>query len=393
MRLYLFVSAILILRAYLPERSRAQEFSFKGQAVGWVVASQMEDRNAGNPADVHNVWRGQAGLRYLPDLLLQVPVRKKYSFDAELSANAFGTGLLWSPDSIAWDGKLKPYRAWMKFSGNRFEIRGGLQKINFGSASILRPLMWFDRIDPRDPLQLTDGVWGLLGRYYFLNNANIWVWGLYGNDRTKGWEIIPTVQGAPEFGFRVQVPFPGGEIATTYHYRLADVEKVYPIPYGEPPHVREKRLAIDGKFDYVVGLWFEAVLIHQEIHIPELRYRRMLNLGVDYTFELGNGLHLMSEFFTYGSSEYAFGNGEEIYFSALSGNYSFNIFNSLNAILFYDWTNREIYNFINWSWQFDKWSFYIMGFWNPQQFDLYQGLEGTNLYAGRGLQLMAVFNH
>jgi len=34
-----------------------------------------------------------------------------------------------------------------------------------------------------------------------------------------------------------------------------------------------------------------------------------------------------------------------------------------------------------------------MGFWNPQQFNLYQGLEGSNLYAGRGLQFMVVFNH
>ena len=64
---------------------------------------------------------------------------------------------------------------------NKLHIEPGLQKINFGSATMLRPLMWFDQVDPRDPLQLTDGVWGVLGRYYFLNNANIWLWGLYGN--------------------------------------------------------------------------------------------------------------------------------------------------------------------------------------------------------------------
>ena len=69
----------------------------------------------------------------------------------------------------------------MRYSSDQFELRLGLQKINFGSASMLRPLMWFDQMDPRDPLHLTDGVWGLLARYYFLNNANIWLWGLYGN--------------------------------------------------------------------------------------------------------------------------------------------------------------------------------------------------------------------
>ncbi len=382
----------LFLLAAMPGPVLSQTLVFSGQAIGWAVASQMEEP-AGTAGDIKKVWREQAGLRYLPQLQLQVPVKENYSFDAEVSANIFGSGLYWSADSVIWDGKLKPYRAWLRFSGDRFEVRGGLQKINFGSASMLRPLMWFDQIDPRDPLQLTDGVYGILGRYYFLNNANIWVWGLYGNDKRKGWEIVPSVRNKPEFGFRAQIPLPGGELATSYHYRVADAEKVYAIPPGENTHVREKRLALDGKFDYTVGFWFEAVLIHQEIHIPELEYRRALNLGIDYTFALGNGLNLMSEFFTFGTSDRPFGSGKDIYFTALSANYSFNIFNSLNGIIFYDWTNHDLYNFINWSWQFDKWSFYIMGFWNPQRFNLYQGLEGANLYAGRGLQFMIVYNH
>jgi len=55
---------------------------------------------------------------------------------------------------------------WIRLSTKQFELRAGLQKINFGSATLLRPLMWFDKIDPRDPLQLTDGVYALLARYY-----------------------------------------------------------------------------------------------------------------------------------------------------------------------------------------------------------------------------------
>ena len=395
-----YTYGIMVLLAGLMTTGRAQSTGssrplvFKGQAIGWTVASQMEEPD-GLPGsgDTKKVWRGQAGLRYLPELQLQLPLKEKYTFDAKASANIWGSALYWSNDSIPLDGDIKPFRAWMRFSGDRFEVRGGLQKINFGSASMLRPLMWFDQIDPRDPLQLTDGVWGILGRYYFLNNANIWVWGLYGNDNPKGWEKIPSVRNRPEFGFRAQIPVPGGELATTYHYRVADAGKVHTIQPGENGHVREKRLAVDGKFDYILGFWFEASMVHQDIHIPELKYRRALSLGLDYTFGLGNGLNLMTEVFTYGSSEQLFGSGEEIWFSALSANYSFNIFNSLNGIVFYDLTNGDLYNFINWSWQFDKWSFYIMGFWNPQRFDLFTGLEGANLYAGRGLQFMAVFNH
>ncbi len=385
---------ILLLLTGLTISIHAQSLVFKGQAIGWMVGSQMEEE-VGPPGsgETKKVIRGQAGLRYLPELELQVPIKEDYSFDAKVSANVWGSGLYWDADSTAWDGDIRPYRAWMKFSGDQFEVRAGLQKINFGSASMLRPLMWFDEIDPRDPLQLTDGVWAILGRYYFLNNANIWVWGLYGNDKRKGWEVIPSARTKPEFGFRAQVPIPGGELATTYHYRTADVAKVFPVPAGENQFVREKRLALDGKFDYVVGLWFEAALTHQEIYIPELQYKRALSIGADYTFGLGNGLNLMTEYFTFGSSDMPVSGGESSHMSALSANYSFNIFTGLNAIVFYDWTNKEIYNFVNWSWQFDKWSFFIMGFWNPQNFNLYQGLEGTNLYAGRGLQFMVVYNH
>lgn len=58
-----------------------------------------------------------------------------------------------------------------QLSGRVSELRLGLQKINFGSAQLFRPLMWFDKMDPRDPLQMTDGVWGALYRYYFRNNG------------------------------------------------------------------------------------------------------------------------------------------------------------------------------------------------------------------------------
>jgi hypothetical protein len=77
-------------------------------------------------------------------------------------------------------------------------------------------------MDPRDPLQLTDGVWGVLGRYYFLNNSNIWLWALHGNKELKGWESTKTLNSAPEIGGRIQHPAGRGEIAISYHYRKID---------------------------------------------------------------------------------------------------------------------------------------------------------------------------
>jgi len=357
-----------------------QSIDFDGMLAGWGTASYSEKLN------------GMLGIRYVPALKMKYPVREKFSLDSEISLNAWATSTFWSDDSIVLDEKIKPYRLWLKFSGDRFEIRAGLQKINFGSAVMLRPLMWFDRIDPRDPLQITDGVYGLLGRYYFLNNTNIWMWMLYGNDDPKGWEFGGTWRKWPELGGRIQIPVFTGEIAGTYHFRQADFREsgIYDtITYQDP--VNESRIGMDGKFYLLVGLWFEGAMIRQDL--VKHGFQRYLNLGADYTFNLGNGLNLMTEFFNFSIADKAFIRGDGTSFTAVSLTYPFSIINNLNFIIFYDWENSDLYNFINWSWQFDKWSFYLMGFWNPDRFQVYPGLKEVNLFAGKGLQIMAVFNH
>jgi hypothetical protein len=359
--------------------SFCQSARLNGMIAGWGTASYSEKLN------------GMLGARYVPGLTLTLPLKDKFKFDSEISFNTWGSGTFWSDDSITFDGKIKPYRIWLKFSGDRFEIRAGLQKINFGSAVMLRPLMWFDRIDPRDPLQITDGVYGLLGRYYFLNNANIWVWALYGNDAPKGWEVAGTWPERPELGGRLQIPLLSGEIAGTYHFRQADFRDVpfYDSLMVKP--VNENRIAFDGKFDLAFGIWFEGLLIRQKD--IEQGWKRYLNLGADYTFNLGKGLTVMTEFFSLSAADKAFIRGEGISFSTFSLTYPFSIISSLNAIVFFDWKKNNLYNFVNWSWQFDKWSFYLMGFWNPDRFQVYPGMNEKNLFAGKGIQVMAVYNY
>lgn len=360
--------------------SYGQEAELNGMLAGWGTASYSNKLN------------GMLGLRYVPGLTMAYSIKDQYTLDSEISFNARATSIFWSNDSIDMDEQIKPYRIWLRFSGDQFELRAGLQKINFGSAVMLRPLMWFDKIDPRDPLQITDGVYGLLGRYYFLNNANIWIWGLYGNQDTKGWEFAKTRKKIPELGGRIQVPVLTGEVAGTYHFRQADLRgsTVYDTIPGANA-INENRIGLDGKFDLAIGLWFEGAMIRQDLETQG--YQRYLNLGADYTFNLGNGLNIMTEYFTFSIADKAFIQGDGISFTALSLNYSFSIINSLNAIVFYDWENNDLYNFINWTWQFDKWSFYFMGFWNPDRFQVYPGMEEANLFAGKGIQIMAVFNH
>lgn len=359
-----------------------QTIDFRGMLFGWLTA------NFSGKAE------GQLGIRYLPELSFTKSLPDSSSLDAMFSLSAYGTSLFRSDKERITDSEIEPYRLWLRYASSQFEVRIGLQKINFGSAAIFRPLMWFDRIDPRDPLQITKGVYGLLGRYYFLNNANIWAWILYGNNDAKGWEVIGSKDKSFEYGSRIQTPLFTGEIAFTYHHRQGDLfnSPFFFLPEIDPI-IPEDRFALDGKWDIGVGVWFEGVLIHQDTEALPYTYRHLLTVGLDYTFGLGNGLHVMGEHFLQESSDKAFTSGEGFDFSALSLNYPLGILDNLSGMFFYDWKNKEFYRYFSWQRTYDKWRFYIIGFWNPEQLLIYPERATHTLFAGKGFQIMVVFNH
>lgn len=360
----------------------SQSIDFQGQVSGWITVNGQQ------------VDRSQLGVRYLPELQAKKSWAKDWSITTDICFNAFSSGQLDGWSRMNTSSRVKPYRLWLRLASTQFEARLGLQKINFGSAALLRPLMWFDRIDPRDPLQITDGVYALLLRYYFLNNANLWLWGLYGNDETKGWEVIPSDQKKIEFGGRWQTPFYKGELAITYHHRQADLKKglLGQTPLGDES-IPEDRLGLDGKWDVGIGVWFEVAIIHQKSNLPAMNYQRLINLGLDYTFSLGNGLHAMMENFGYETSNKIFGSGEHIKFSALSLGYPMGLLDQISGIIYYDWKNQNWYRFINWQRTYNRWQLFLIGFWNPERFQIYQNQGENNLFAGKGMQVMLVFNY
>lgn len=316
--------------------------------------------------------------------------------DLQVSLNTFGSGTFDSMDSIIDDSELKAYRLWLRFATPQFEARVGLQKINFGTALLLRPLMWFDRIDPRDPLNLTDGIYGLLLRYTFLNNANAWLWGLYDNDDTKGWEVIPAKDNSIEFGGRLQYPLLTGEIAFSYHHREVDLfqNPVFTVLTGDSI-VPENRFALDGTWDVGVGLWFESVVIHQDLENLPFVYRNFFLIGSDYTFDLGNGLHLLAEHLLLGLSDEPFGTDEEINVSAWSADYSLGLLDRLRAIVYYNWEQSQLSRYVSWGRFYDNWSIFVNAFWSPDEINAigFQSETQTSFGTGKGVQLLVVFNH
>jgi hypothetical protein len=334
-------------------------------------------------------WNGG---RYIPQINYKYNLLNNNLLDFEASANLYGTAGLQLFDSTSCNGDIKPYRLWTRYSSNQFELRTGLQKINFGSATLLRPLMWFDQIDPRDPLKLTDGVWGVLIRYYLLNNANIWLWGLYGNENLKGWETIKSKKNIPEFGGRFQTPVPKGETGFSYHYRVADGSMLSNSP-ATPGTISENRFGFDAKFDMIVGWWVEASWSNFNDNIGSFRNQEIINLGLDYTFAVGNGLTAIYEQLIASSGEKAFAFNNPVTFSLLSFTYPIGLFDNISAIIYYDWTNHKSYNFLNWQRRFNRITLHIMGYVNPK--DYYIPAQGSSkmLYAGNGLQVMFVLNH
>jgi hypothetical protein len=66
---------------------------------------------------------------------------------------------------------------------------------------------------------------------------------------------------------------------------------------------------------------------------------------------------------------------------------------NLSAMTYYDWTNNDSYIFLNWKRQFNHISFYLMGYWNPKTYILPGQSAGNSRFAGKGLQIMLVWNH
>lgn len=359
----------------------AQEIEFRGQLSTWLFA-----REAG----------AQWSARYIPELFGQTALGASMTLDAQFAVKAFGTHST-EHDGFLQTSVLDLYRLWARLSSAQFEARLGLQKINFGPALLLRPLMWFDRIDPRDPLSITDGVYGLVLRYTFLNNTNVRFWMLLGNSKPRGWEVFGTRKRTPEFGGRIQVPVSMGELALSLHTREANLagSPLFPFPVAGDVPFAEHRIALDGRFDVGVGLWFESVLLHREFELTTLRYQRFFLLGADYTFGIGNGLHVIAEHLQLDLAARAFGSDQDLRFSALACNYPFGLLDRLQAIIFYVWEDEQFFRYLSWQRTYDRWNFYVNFFWNPKNAGIpaFRSENEAGFGGGLGVQVMLVFTH
>jgi hypothetical protein len=335
-----------------------------------------------------NVVTFEAGARIVP----QIDYLRDFSGDRRISAEVSGNFSLNAgvfPHDVVKDMdpnySVRLYRAWIRYSTQRSEIRAGLQQLNFGSATLLRPLQWFDGIDPTDPLRMTNGVWGILDRIYFENNSTLWLWGLYGNKDKRIWDFNKPRDYLPDFGFRFQQPVPQGEIALSLNHRAVEVnsgttfEKRY----------RETKIGLDGKWDLGPGLWFEDSYTVTSLESPFKGGWNLLTVGTDLTPEGLDGLsftveHLLSTNFST-ENDYSLTTN----LTALSVTWPISMINRLSGIALYSWENNFWFRYLTLSADYDRSSFYLIGFWNSS-IPTVQLPIGTGTFSRYGLQLMYV---
>lgn len=361
-----------------------REFDFNGQIVGWTTA-QFE-----------HPFILQPGARFVPTLTGKFQLPKQSFIDFEASFNLNGSITFEDQKSVDRLGQLKPYRIWGRYANDKFEIRAGLQKINFGSAKMFRPLMWFDGMDVRDPLQLTDGVYGVLSKYYFDNNANIWLWGLIGNDQPKGYEMYGSANWQPEFGGRIEHPAGPGELGISYHHRSLIPDNNLLNLQLSSDKLTENRFGINGKWDLEVGCWFESSISVIDESIPAILGKTdLLNVGVDYTFPMGSGLGVTLEYFRYHTGNQLFFGDFRAEIIGTMVTYPISLMDQLSGMLFYmpAGSNSIWLNYFTWTRTYDNLSLYLIACWNPISYN-FPAIQSQqrNLFAGKVIQLMLSYN-
>lgn len=327
--------------------------------------------------------------RIIPEVNITKNIKKKYKIDAEVSINTFVNTWFLKRD-FDKNNDFSLYRAWLRFSGKHFEYRLGLQKINFGSAQIFRPLMWFDRVDPLDPQKLTSGVWGGLFRYYFDNNANVWLWALIKNKDLKGLEFTPTDSNTPEFGGRIQYPIKKGEISLSYNHRFTDVQNITNTTAFKP----ENKFGFDFKVDMGIGFLVENSFSNINISRDSFLNTFLMTIGADYTFKVGNGLGFSMEMF-YARSKLSYSKMQAIngFFPVAVFTYPVSVLDNVSSVTLFELKGGNLFQFVAWQRTYDHLSFNLMVSLNPADKTSSIALfQSTPYLDGKYLQFLLTYN-
>ncbi len=324
--------------------------------------------------------------RYLPALEYQSTLAESWDYDVEVRWQLQWGGQV---DTLDNSGIITdPYRVALNLQSANSEYVIGLQKINFGPARLLRPLMWFDSINPTDPLALTSGVTGISAKFHYDFGWSSQAWLFLPGDPI-GWEGFPDQDGTFETGGRISMPNNMGQLGISTHWRIADASSISP----DDPDLYEGRIGVDGFWDVGIGLWVESVYKNQQLSDSPFMQQLQTTIGGDYTFWVGNGVLLITEHMLINIWDSPVIDDTNRLISTVMTSYSPTMFDQLSLMLFMDWETNTPLAYMSWGQTYDSFRFTLGAFYtdvdDPQ--DSNTGLSSN--FSGKGIQLIVAYNH
>lgn len=241
--------------------------------------------------------RVKVGSSYIFD---SPPHHKNFDSEAELRLGVLGNAWTdedWALDyELSADGKLADgpsvqaglrddtdvdfFRAWLRFGNDRVKIRGGRQKILFGAGFIFRPLGFFDTRDVTGVVPETRGVDGVRVTYFFDDTTSM-----------QGWVVPGRLDDHLVTGLRWEGLIAGLEMGAAAQYHpQTDLDDLAQFSQ------ELIQLGYHVKGEHNIAYWNEGRLdIEQNKKGDPLRFDTVL--GADYTFNIGEGLHFLVEYF------------------------------------------------------------------------------------------------
>jgi len=262
---------VALLGSYLPINSWAFDWDFEGRVrtgSSYIFDSPPNHKNFNSEAELRLGVLGNAW------------TREEWALDYELTAEAKQADGPSVQAGLRDKTDVDFFRAWLRFGNDQMKIRGGRQKILFGAGFIFRPLGFFDTRNITGVVPQTRGVDGVRATYFFDDTTSL-----------QGWVVPGRLEDHLIAGLRWEGLIAGLETGAVVQYHpqtnLPDLPQF-------PQELVQLGYHIKGEHN--VAYWNEGRLdIEQNKNGDPLRFDTVL--GADYTFDIGEGLHFLVEYF------------------------------------------------------------------------------------------------
>ena len=203
-----------------------------------------------------------------------------HSFDYEVVGDLLYTGGIREQIGPVEEYDAELFRGWIRYEKDNFKIRGGRQQILFGAATLFRPLGFFDTRIISGIIPLTRGVDAVRSTYFLSSTSSIQGWAV---NAKRGQRAIVGLRGEANFG-----PIEAG-VVLQYHPKTD-------LAFLADSTLEMVQVGYHLKGEAVIGFWNESRLDFQQ-DLPGDPMRLDTVFGVDYTFDIGQGLHVLLEYF------------------------------------------------------------------------------------------------